>query len=154
MPLASGNEVVHEVQRWCPTCKIVVLTAITSPGLLAELVEMGVAGLFAKGAPLVEMFSKLPLILEGGRFVSPELVGLLEQSGDVHTALTPRERQVLNMVIAGKSNKEIARDLSISPKTVDKHRTSVMQKLRVHSLAELMARALKDGLIESTELKK
>jgi len=147
MPLASGAEIIHDIRRWSPDSRIIVFTGISAPGLLATIVESGVEGLFSKGSPVDQMREKLPLILQGGRYVAPDFLELIEQ-GQQTVALTDRERQILNMIVAGKTNKEIAEALFISPKTVDKHRTSLMNKLEVHSVAQLLARALKDGLID------
>jgi DNA-binding NarL/FixJ family response regulator len=149
MPMASGVEIIHDVRRWSPDTRILVFTGITSPGLIAGAVEAGVDALFAKGSPTRDIIDALPLILRGGRHIAPELVEMIERGRQAAT-LTDRERQILNMVVAGKTNKEMAQLLFISPKTVDKHRTSLMNKLDVHSVAQLMARALKDGLIDPT----
>ena len=92
----------------------------------------------------------MPLILRGGRYIADAFALAMEQH-ERTLKLTDRERQTLNMIVAGKTNKEIAVQLSISPKTVDKHRTSLMQKLNVHSLAELIALALKAGLIDPNQ---
>ena len=64
--------------------------------------------------------------------------------------LTDRERQALNLIVAGRSNKEIAQILGISVKTVDRHRTNLMQKLGVHSVSQLIAYALREGLIDTS----
>lgn len=149
MPLASGSEIIHDIRRWSPDTKILVFTGITAPGLLAGIVEAGVDALCSKSASLDDMFDKIPTIMMGGRYVAPELVSMIER-GQKTLTLTGRERQILNMVVAGKTNKEIASELVISPKTVDKHRTSLMSKLDVHSVAQLMARAIQDGLIDPT----
>jgi DNA-binding NarL/FixJ family response regulator len=151
MPLAGGAEVLVDIRRWSPNTIIVVLTGINAPGLISSLLESGVEGMFSKGAPLDELYQKLPLILRGGRYIADEFERVLVS----HLAileLTDRERQILNMVVSGKSNKEIADLLSISPKTVDKHRTSLMNKLGVHSVTELMSFALKEGLIDPAGL--
>jgi DNA-binding NarL/FixJ family response regulator len=151
MPLAGGAEVLVDIRRWSPNTIIVVLTGINAPGLISSLLESGVEGMFSKGASLDELYQKLPLILRGGRYIADEFERVLVS----HLAileLTDRERQILNMVVSGKSNKEIADLLSISPKTVDKHRTSLMNKLGVHSVTELMSFALKEGLIDPAGL--
>jgi DNA-binding NarL/FixJ family response regulator len=148
MPLATGAEIIHDIRRWSPDTRIVVFTGITSPGLLAGVMEAGVDGLFSKSVPVSDMLDKLPLILQGSRHIASEFTDLIRQ-GQQSEALSGRERQVLNMIVSGKSNKEIARLLNISPKTVEKHRASVMSKLEVHTVAQLMARALRDGLIDS-----
>lgn len=147
MPLANGLEVLADLKRWSPATRIVVFTGINSSGLLAGLVESGVDGLFSKGVATANLIAQLPLILAGGRFVAPELAERISR-GEASLGLTDRERQTLNLIIAGKSNREMADLLCISPKTVDKHRTSLMRKLDVHSVAELMALALREGLID------
>ena len=147
MPLASGSEIITDIKRWSPTTKTLVFTGVVAPGLLANMVASGVQAIFSKGDSPSTIAEVLPVVLQGGHYVAPSLLALIEQ-GHQADSLTDRERQTLNMIIAGKSNKEIARVMNISTKTVEKHRTSLMQKLEVHSLAELMARALKDGLID------
>ena len=148
MPHAGGIEVLLEVRRWSPATRVVVFTGITATGLVADLIDAGVDGLFSKAADTAELFAKIPLILRGGRAVATPFVEALEAAPSSRGRLTDRERQTLNMIIAGRSNKEIAAGLGISIKTVDKHRTSLMQKLEVSSVAQLVARALKDGLID------
>lgn len=152
MPMAGGIEVVVETKRWSRDTKIVVLTGISAVGLVSGLVEAGVDGLFSKASSNDELYEKLPGILRGQRHIAARFVEILEENRKPEI-LTGRERQILNMIIAGRSNKEIADGLGISAKTVDKHRTSLMQKLKVHSVPQLMALALKEGLIDpATEL--
>lgn len=147
MPLATGAEIINDITRFSPDTIIVVFTGVVAPGLLATMVESGAHGIFSKTADPDLLVAELPRLLANSHFIAPELLASIEQ-GRRSSSLTERERQTLNMILSGKSNKEMARLLSISPKTVDKHRTSLMQKLEVHSIAELMARALKDGLID------
>lgn len=147
MPQASGAEILADIKRWSPETRIVVLTGITSVGLLSSIVESGVDGLFSKASDNSELFENLPVILRGGRHIESKLVDLIRNAtptGD----LTPRERQSLNMIVAGKTNPEIAILMGISPKTAEKHRATLMQKLGVHSIVELMSMALKEGLLE------
>lgn len=146
MPLAGGAEVIGDIRRWSPGTRIVILTGINAPGLICNLLDAGVEGMFSKGQSMDELYEKLPLILHGGRCIAQPFVDTLE-SRESARSLTERERQTLNMIIAGKTNREIAEAMAISAKTVDKHRTSLMQKLDVHSIAELMAYALREGLI-------
>ncbi len=147
MPLAGGAEVVTDIKRWSPDTRIIILTGINAPGLICTLLDNGVNGMFSKGSALEELYEKLPLILRGGRYIAEQFMQVMASHQNSQT-LTDRERQTLNMIIAGKTNKEIARLMSISPKTVDKHRTSLMQKLEVHSVTELLAYALREGLID------
>lgn len=147
MPLASGVEILPEIKRWSPETKIVVMTALNGPNLLANLVSAGVDGLFSKDADTSELLAKLPLILRGGRHVAAALVERM-RGAEPLPELTQRERQTLNMIIAGKTNAEIADLMGISPKTAEKHRTSLMQKMDVRSAIELMGKALKHGLVD------
>lgn len=147
MPLAGGTEVVLETRRWSPETKVVVLTGISAVGKISELLNASVDGLFSKSTDNDELYQALPLILRGGRHVSEYVVSMLEAAPEP-VALTDRERQTLNMIVSGRSNKEMAAMLGISPKTVDRHRTNLMQKLQVHSVAQLVAFALKEGLID------
>lgn len=152
MPMAGGVEVLVEARRWSKDTKVVVLTGVSAVGLVSDLVEAGVDGLFSKASDNTEFYQKLPGILRGQRYISEYFLKILEETPRP-PILTDRERQTLNMIISGRSNKEIAEGLGISIKTVDKHRTSLMQKLNVHSVPQLMARALKDGMIDpSVEL--
>jgi len=152
MPHAGGSEVVLETRRWSPDTKIVVLTGISSAGKLSELVEIGVDGLFSKATSNDELYEALPNILRGGRRISAPVLAMLEETPRP-SPLTDRERQILNLVVVGRSNKEIAPILGISAKTVDHHRTSMMGKLGVRSAAQLIAYALREGLIDpSAEL--
>jgi DNA-binding NarL/FixJ family response regulator len=150
MPAAGGVEVLVEARRWSPDTKVVVFTGISAVGLVSELVEAGVDGLFSKAASNDLMYAKLPEILRGGRHVAQTFLDVLEDQPK-RSPLTDRERQTLNMIVAGQSNKEIANALGISIKTVDKHRTSLMQKLNVRSVAQLLALALREGLIDPAQ---
>jgi DNA-binding NarL/FixJ family response regulator len=150
MPMAGGVEVLIEARRWSKETKVVVLTGISAVGLLSDLIETGVDGLFSKASDNAEFYEKLPGILRGQRHIAEMFLKLLEEVPAV-PVLTDRERQTLNLVLAGRSNKEIADGLGISIKTVDKHRTSLMQKLNVHSVPQLMARALKEGMIDPSK---
>ncbi|WP_346911697.1 response regulator transcription factor [uncultured Roseibium sp.] len=150
MPMAGGVEVLVEARRWSKDTKVVVLTGISAVGLVSDLVEAGVDGLFSKASDNTEFYQKLPGILRGQRHISEYFLKILEETPRP-PVLTDRERQTLNMILAGRSNKEIAEGLGISIKTVDKHRTSLMQKLNVHSVPQLMARALKEGMIDPSK---
>ena len=147
MPLASGAEILADIRRWSPDTRIVVLTAVTSVGLLSSIVESGVDGLFSKASDHAELFAKLPLIMSGGRHVDAALIDLLSDAEPIGD-LTPRERQTLTMIVAGKTNPEIAELMGVSVKTAEKHRGSLMTKLGVNSMAALMSKALQEGLLE------
>ncbi len=150
MPKARGTEVVVEVQRWSPATKIVIFTGVTSAALLTALIDFGVHGLFHKSTDFAQMLDQLPLIAQGAHYIDERIQQELGVD-QAESSLTVRERQVLNLLISGQSNREIGTVLGISPKTVDKHRSNVMTKLDVHSFAELMRFALKQGLVDDLD---
>ena len=149
MPLSGGAEVYTDVRRWSPQTKVVVYSSVTAPGVLSMLISAGVDGMFAKGGSNKLLYEKLPLILRGGRFIAPECIAMIA-GHEAGVRRTAREHQTLHLVLSGKTTKEIATSQGISPRTVEKHRASLMQKLDVSSVAELMAKALKDGLLDSS----
>jgi DNA-binding NarL/FixJ family response regulator len=149
MPDISGHEIIYDLKKWSPETKIVVFTGIKAAGIIAGLIEGPIDGLFSKSGTGQYLYEKLPNILQGGRHIDDTFEKLLENQ-PVFPTLTPREHQVLNLIVSGHANKEIASVLGISIKTVEKHRSSVMTKLDVHSIGQLVAQALKHDLIDST----
>lgn len=149
MPLSRGMEVYGEVRRWSPDTRIAVVTGFTAARGLADWIAAGADGVFLKTCPPDEMVKGFGLILSGERYVSKEVLRILETAEERDT-LTLRERQVLHLIAQGCANAAIAERLSISPKTVDNHRTRMMAKLQVHSTAQLLALALKEGLLDHT----
>lgn len=148
MPLATGMQVYAEIQRWSKDAKVVVITGFTSAGHLADWAEAGVQGLFLKSCPMDEVLLGLQQVIAGEVYRSAAVTELLSTQPETRVKLTNRERQILHLLADGSSNKEIAQKLSISVKTVDTHRTKIMSKLDVHSVAQLIAYALKEGLLE------
>lgn len=146
MPMARGMEVYGEVRRWSPDTRICLVTGVTAHGHLAEWVAAGVDGIVFKSCPAQDMETCFELVLEGGGNFSPAVMRIIDGL-DERPQITLRERQVLHLLAEGNSNAEIAERLAISPKTVDNHRTRLMAKLRVHSMAQLLAYALKEGLL-------
>ena len=149
MPYAQGIEIFGEVRRWSPETRIVVFTGLTAIGLLSELVTAGVDGLFMKRGDPQHLSDGLKLILRGAKVISPDVLALLEEK-ESNIELTARERQILSLIASGCSNKEIATRLGLSLKTVDNHRTNLMRKVDAHSVAELLAHALREGLLDTT----
>ncbi len=147
MPHAGGTEVLLEARRWSPETKVIVFTGIAATGKIAEIVDAGADGVFCKSDDLAELTRAVPRILQGARIICARYLALLDEAVDV-APLTDRERQVLNLVVAGRTNREIAETLGISAKTVDRHRTNMMAKTGAHSATELIAYALREGLID------
>lgn len=147
MPQATGVEVVEEVRRWSPKTKIAVVTGMNSKGLLQHVYESGVEGIFLKSGDTDSWVGDFLAICEGERKICDAVLSVVEEN-DGANALTGRERQILFSIARGETNAVIAERLGISANTVDKHRTKIMRKLGVHSAAELLARAFRDGLLD------
>ncbi len=147
MPLARGIEVFADARRWSPDTRVALFTGFTSVGMLSDWLSAGVDGLFLKSCTTDEMRTGFSTLLEGGNYISREVARMLEASGNPNE-LTAREREVLALIASGNSNVEIGERLSISPKTVEKHRGSLMSKANVHTVAELMVYALREGFLE------
>lgn len=147
MPMARGTEVFAEVARWSPETKVVVCTGFTSHNFLADWMSAGVDGLVLKSCSSQEIRQAISTVLSGSPYVAEKVRQILADGVGV-TALTAREREVLALLANGQINSEIATRLGISPKTVEKHRANLMSKLEVHSLAELLVVALKEGLLD------
>jgi len=147
MPLARGIEVFAEVRRWSPDTRVMLVTGFTSASLLADWLNAGVDGMMLKSAPTAEMRLGFEAVLEGAGFISEEVRTILDNS-TAPSALSDREREVLALIATGHSNSDISDKLCISIKTVEKHRASLMSKVGVHSVAELMVYALREGLLD------
>ena len=117
--------------------------------MLKRLVDAGIDGVFLKGGESEEFLVALPQVLSGTQYVAADVAETLADAGD-QERLSRRELQVLSLIVGGQSNGEIADALSISTNTVNNHRASIMRKLNVHSMAELMAYALREGLLDAS----
>ena len=148
MPYARGIEVFGEVRRWSPQTKIIVFSGMTSTGLLRELDNAEADGIFLKRGDLDQFARAVPQVLNGERVISQDVIDILD-ANEEQADLTLRERQILSMVAQGFANKEIGERLGVSVKTVDNHRTNLMRKVGAHSVAELLAYALREGLLDT-----
>lgn len=147
MPHASGIEVLADTRRWSPKTAIILLTGFTSAGILANWLAADVEGILLKSCGPDEMKLCFETILSGGRFISNDASQILEQTTPIDS-ITNREREVLSLIAMGRQSTDIANRLSISARTVEKHRASLMAKIGVNSVAQLIAYALREGLLD------
>lgn len=147
MPFAQGVSVFTEIKRWSPKTKVAVFSGITSGGLLRELRDAGADGIFTKRGDIAEFEHAIPVLLKGGKVISSDATAIIQDASDA-AALTNRESQILSCIANGMTTKAIADYLGISPKTVENHRTNIMAKLNVQSMAELLAYAIREGLFD------
>lgn len=128
-----------------PEIKIIILTGSQNPAILLKLVESKADGVTLKEGSSAQMLDTIQRVNNGERVVSEFVSNLMDI---LPSTLTNREFQVLSQIAASRSNKEIAEVLSISPKTVDKHRENIMKKLKVNSAVQLVKTAQQLGLLD------
>ncbi|MBI2060839.1 MAG: response regulator transcription factor [Nitrospirae bacterium] len=153
----GGIEAVRRIRRQSPRIKILILSMYADDEYVRQATEAGASGYLVKGSPAAELVTAIREVVKGNVFFSPAISSLLvedlinhshEGTDDpTHRKLTPREREVLQLIAEGLSNKEIAKELSISVKTVEKHRQRIMDKLNIHSVVGLTRHAIQVGII-------
>ena len=157
MPKMNGIEAIREIRKRCPEVRIVVLTVHKTKEYILATLEAGADGYVLKDATHAELMLAIKSVLAGKPYLSPGVAGkviegylkgrrALRPSSPWDT-LTRREREVLKLIGEGYKNKEIADELCISVKTVEKHRTNLMGKLDLHSVSDLTAFTMEKGLI-------
>lgn len=153
MPELDGVEATRRIKRQTPQVKVLVLTIANCERRVAEALAAGADGYALKKLGHGELMAAITAVCAGKTYLGPglseELVKEYLDGGDNSSAsLTARERQVLQLIARGQKNREIADELGIAIKTVETHRTKIMQKLDLHNSAELAAYAIRRGLIE------
>lgn len=151
LPVVGGFPLAEEVVRRGLDTRIVFLTAYDDTSYLVRALEVGALGFVPKSAPEQELLTAIRQVAAGRPYVPPSLVApLVAGRGRAPLSplatLSPRERQVLELVVAGRTTDEIATVLRISPHTVHRHRGAVMQKLGFHDRVELVRFALANDL--------
>lgn len=154
MPGLGGLGTVLELRRRKLPVKILVLTQHAEAVSLRRALEAGANGYVVKTARGEELVGAIRAVLAGGTYIDPQLAGALVSpsrsapaSDEALARLTPRERQVLQLVAEGHSNREIAQTLDIAVKTVMAHRANLMEKLDIHNRAKLVQFAIRAGLM-------
>lgn len=154
MPGLNGVDAAREVLRASPRTRVIVLTMHKDHAYVAEALRAGVRGYVLKSRGAEEMLEALREVARGGVYLSPGLSrevaeGFLRGDKPVESPLSPREREVLQLVAEGKTTKEVAAALFISFKTVESHRQRIMSKLDLHETASLVRYAIRNGLIQA-----
>lgn len=157
MPRTSGMDAIVQIKRQHPHIKIVALTFHKEDKYIHATLEAGADAYVLKDDSRTELFNALANVATGKNYLSPSIVdkvvaGYLS-GGDAASArpswevLTRREREVIKLIAEGKRTKEIAEYLSLSPKTIEKHRTNLMRKLDLHNVSEVTVYAIKNGFV-------
>lgn len=147
MPELDGVQACQEIHRRQPEIKIMILSMFADDSYVRNAFAAGASGYMLKDAMENDLPRSIRLIADGGTFLSPGLrYTRMEEDIDLQQ-LTPRERQVLQLIAQGKSNKEIANLLGLSVNTVSVHRANLMEKMNIHKAAELVLYAIRKGLV-------
>jgi DNA-binding NarL/FixJ family response regulator len=159
MPVLNGLEATRQITRTVPSTKVLILSSYSDDDYVHQLTEAGAAGYLVKQTAANELLKAIREAHRGNAYFSPSIAKRLRDhcraafvSGQpVHRRsdyLTTREAEVLQLIAEGRANKQIAAELCISIKTVEKHRQQVMNKLGIHDVAGLTRHAISKGIIE------
>lgn len=160
MPLLNGLEATRQITKQLPDTKVLVLSSYSDDEYVQQLTEAGAAGYLVKQTAANDLLKAIREARKGNAFFSPAIAKRLrDQCREAFVSgqpvrkrtdyLTSRESEVLQLIAEGQANKQIAAELSISIKTVEKHRQQVMNKLNIHDVAGLTRHAIAKGIIES-----
>src|SRR5512135_3321203 len=159
MPDMNGIEATRRIKALCPGVAVLALTMHEDDQYFFEMLAAGASGYVPKRAAPNDLIAAIHAVKHGGVFLFPSVARLLVKdylqrvedegvAGRPFDALTDREREVLTCIAQGQSNQDIAGNLSISIKTVNRHRENIMAKLNLHSRVELVHYAIEKGLID------
>ena len=155
MPNLNGIEATRQLLAQSPAPKVIVLSMHLDRRFVAGALQAGASGYLLKDCAAEELVSAIRSVAAGRTYLSPQISevvvegyvsGLAEDESSAWAVLTPRQREVVQLLAEGKSTNEIASELYVSPKTVETHRHHIMSKLGVDSLAELVKYAIHEGL--------
>ena len=157
MPTLNGIEAASQITQGHPEISIVMLSMHSDESYVLRALKAGAKGYLLKDSAETDLIRAVRSVAEGKSFFSPavskvlldDYVRKLKRSGneDPYDLLTPREREILQLIAEGKSNKEVAQLLNLSVYTVETHRANIMEKLHLHGVPELILYAVRKGII-------
>lgn len=155
MPDLNGIDATRKIMEETKGVKVIALSMHSDRRFVIEMLKAGASGYLLKDSAFEELTVAINTVLAGQPYLSPKITDVVLKEyvhklpgnkPSVFSILTSREREVLQLIAEGKSTKEIASILNISIKTVDTHRQQIMDKLNIHSIAELTKYAIREGL--------
>jgi len=160
MPLLNGLEATRQIRKDCPDTKVLILSAHNDDAYVDQMTELGAAGFLLKQTSSHVLATAIREVQKGNTFSSPVIakrlhgrnqksLGRLGQLKRRTNRLSAREMEVLQLIAEGHPNKQVAAELGVSFKTIDKHRQHLMAKLNIHDIAGLTRYAISAGIIES-----
>ena len=155
MPGLNGIDATREILRTSPDTRVVGLSMHSAKRYVREMFRAGASGYLLKDCEFDELVQTIRLIAQGQTYISPSIGRVVtenyihdgsENNDNAFSVLTPREREILQLISEGNNTKQIAARLFISPKTVEAHRLRIMKKLDIHNIALLTKYAIQEGL--------
>jgi len=154
MPLLNGLEAGRRLRQSVPAAKLIFLTMNEDPDIAAEAVEAGASGYLLKKSAASELFTAIQEVLKGKTYFTPQIAKGMEEcfiknpwGRNRDKKLTPRQREVLQLLAEGRSMKEIAEILNLTPRTVAFHKYRIMEVLGVKTTADLIQYAVKSHIV-------
>jgi DNA-binding NarL/FixJ family response regulator len=147
MPELDGVQATKEIVKHLPGTEVLILSMHSDDNYVRNALDAGAKGYLLKSAIDVDLVGAIKAVAEGKRFIGPGLKYVAQEQEDEVNKLTGREKQVLQLIAQGKSNKEIAKLLDLSVNTVSVHRANLMEKMNIHRTAELVLFAIRKGLV-------
>ncbi|MEO5864778.1 MAG: response regulator transcription factor [Nitrospiraceae bacterium] len=156
MPLLNGLDAARQIKKSLPDVKLLFLTMHASPAYATEALKAGASGFLLKQSAATELPQAIEAVLKGQTYLTPSVTKLvldrILRPGEAELKssamdLTPRQREVLQLVAEGRSTKDVANLLSISAKTVEFHKNRIMEQLDLHSTPALIKFAIAEGLV-------
>jgi DNA-binding NarL/FixJ family response regulator len=153
MPLLNGLDAAREITRTSRRTKTILVTIHTADQYVLEALQAGVRGYVLKSQATAELVQAIQEVIRGGRYLSPGISEAVVQAYLAKTdlpgdPLTPREREVLQLIAEGKTTKDMAGLLGVSVKTIESHRVRLMEKLDIRQTAGLVRYAIRRGMIQ------
>ena len=147
MPVMSGLEATKKILETQPGAAILLLSMHSEDTLVKQALNAGAKGYVLKNAMDLDLAGAIKNVAAGRTVLDPQVARQQNLKGEKESGLTPREMEILQQIVAGKSNKEIANDLDLSVNTVAVHRANIMDRLGIHKTAELVVYAIRNGLV-------
>jgi len=147
MPGMNGLEATRRILEARPDAAILMLSMHSEDTLVRQALDAGARGYILKNAMDLDLANAVKRVAKGEKVLDPQVAHPTALKGEREGGLTPRELEVLQRIVAGKSNKEIAAELNLSANTVSVHRANIMDALGIHKTAELVVYAIRHGLV-------
>jgi DNA-binding NarL/FixJ family response regulator len=151
MPQLNGLEALQQLSKQYPELRLIVLTMHEEPEYILKSLSSGAQAYLLKNVEPHELQKAIMTVVNGGKYYNPTITGIvmenLTKAESDEEALTPREIEVLRLVCRGMSNHQIASELFISIRTVEKHRVNVLRKMQAVNTADLVRKAMEKGLV-------